>query len=56
MVGGRSADWLEIACTILYEKDFDQIITLERLYLIKSDHSRTFIDSVYTDLKSMGLL
>ena len=56
MVGNKSADWLEIACTILYEKDFDQTITLERLYLMKSDHSRTFVDSVYIDLKSLGLL
>lgn len=56
MVGNKSADWSEITCTIIYEKDFDQTITLEHLYLMKCDHSRAFVDSVYTDLKSLGML
>lgn len=53
---GKSSAWLEIAATIIYERDLNQGIPLEHLYLMKPDHAPEFIDSVHVDLKNLNLL
>lgn len=55
-IGDKEPKWLEIAATIIYEKNIDENFTLERLYLMKCDHLPAFIDSVYADLKDLNLL
>lgn len=55
-VGDKRPEWLEIAATIIYEKNIETNFTLERLYLMKCEHTHGFIDSVYADLKDLNLL
>ena len=55
-VSDKRPEWLEIAATIIYEKNIDKNFTLERLYLMKCEHSPRFIDSVHADLKNLNFL
>ena len=55
-IGDKEPKWLEIAATIIYEKNIDKNFTLERLYLMKWEHPPVFIDSVYADLENFSLL
>lgn len=52
---GKSSDWLEIGATILHEKQMDDNVPREMLYISKPDHTRDFIDSVYDDLDNLCL-
>ena len=52
----KSADWLEIAATIIHETSLDKDVRPRHLYVMKCDHRPEFIDSVYHDLTEIGML
>ena len=56
LVGDKNSDWLEIAATIIHEKNLNPEISLEHLYMMKCDHDPNLIDSVYHSLTDRGLL
>ena len=56
MVHGRSHDWLDIACTIIYKKKFDKDFNLERACMMKYEHPQSFIEPVYKELENRGII
>lgn len=59
VVSNRSADWLEIAATIINISDnnqYDRNTLLDTVNRIKPRFERTQIESVYTDLVNHGLM
>ena len=55
VVSGRDPVWLEVATSIMIEKEFDSDITLEDFYYMRPDHAPETIRSVYADVHRLIL-
>ncbi len=58
LFGDKEPQWLEVASTIIDSNNHfnDEQVTLNKVYAIKSDHSKSFIDDVWNDLKDKSLI
>lgn len=58
LFGDKVPQWLEVASTIIDCTNHfeDEEETLKKVYAIKSDYSKKYIDDVWTELKNKGLV
>lgn len=58
LFGDKEPQWLELASTIIDSTNYfeDEQETLNKVYAIKSDYSRSYIDDVWNDLKNKILI
>jgi uncharacterized protein YwgA len=58
LFGDKEPGWLEVASTIIDNTKYfeDEQETLNKIYAIKSDYSKNYIDNVWTDLKNINLV
>lgn len=58
LFGDKEPQWLEVASTKIDSNNHfnDEQETLNKVYAIKSDHSKRFIDDVWNDLKDKSLI
>jgi len=58
LFGDKDPQWLEIASTILDSNNYfeNENETLNKVYAIKSDFSKSYIDEVWNDLRNKSLV
>jgi uncharacterized protein YwgA len=58
LFGDKEPQWLEVASTIIDSINYfeDEQETLNKVYAIKSDYSRNYIDDVWNELKDKNLV
>lgn len=58
LFGDKEPQWLEVASTIIDSTNYfeDEQETLNKVYAIKSDYSKNYIDDVWIELKNKGLV
>ena len=58
LFGDKEPQWLEVAPTFLDSTNYfeNEDETLNKVYAIKSDYSRSYIDEVWNDLKNKSLV
>jgi uncharacterized protein YwgA len=56
--GDKEPQWLEVASTIIDSTNYfeDEQETLNKVYAIKSDYSKNYIDNIWIELKNKNLV